>query len=249
MHSRRIELQPAYLLHTRSYGDTSLLIEAFTPEHGRVGLIAKGARGPRSKTRAHLQPLRPLLLSWSARGELGTVTGIEAQGQPAALSGEPLFCAWYANELLMRLCAREDPHPILFAAYVGLLDRLAEDTEPALRAFECRLLEELGYGLRLPQDLEPQQRYRYDWERGPLPADEDGEEVFRGASLIALREDRLLDAGLRQDARRLLRGALRRQLGGRPLETAKLLRQLRELEAGGKSRRSVDGTLDSGPKP
>ncbi|MDP3856311.1 MAG: DNA repair protein RecO [Stagnimonas sp.] len=231
MQSRRIELQPAYLLHTRSYGDTSLLIEAFTPEHGRVGLIAKGARGPRSKTRAHLQPLRPLLLSWIARGELGTVTGIEAQGLPAPLAGERLFCAWYANELLLRLCARDDPHPILFAAYVGLLARLAEEVEPALRAFECRLLEELGYGLRLPGDLEPGQRYRYDWERGPLPTAAIDAEGYEGASLIALRDDRLTAAAPRQDARRLLRQALQRQLGGKPLETARLLRELRELAA------------------
>lgn len=230
MHSRRVELQPAYLLHTRSYGDTSLLIEAFTPEFGRVGLIAKGARGPRSKTRAHLQPLRPLLLSWQARGELGTVTGIDSQGLPAPLTGEPLFCAWYANELLMRLCARDDAHPILFAAYVALLARLADDTEPALRAFECRLLEELGYGLRLPADLDPQWRYRYDWERGPTPVQGEGDDdVFGGASLIALRDDRLTDAVLKQDARRLLRRALQRQLGGKPLETARLLRELRGL--------------------
>lgn len=228
MQSRRIELQPAYLLHTRAYGDTSLLIEAFTPEHGRVGLIAKGARGPRSKTRAHLQPLRPLLLSWIARGELGTVTGIEAQGLPVALAGEPLFCAWYANELLMRLCAREDPHPILFAAYVRLLARLADDTEPALRAFECRLLEELGYGLRLPADLDPDQHYRYDSERGPVPATAD-DRSLTGASLIALRDDRLDSANARRDARRLLRAALRQQLGNRPLESARLLRELRGL--------------------
>ncbi|ROH85954.1 DNA repair protein RecO [Stagnimonas aquatica] len=235
MQSRRVELQPAYLLHTRGYGDTSLLIEAFTPEYGRVGLIAKGARGPRSKTRAYLQPLQPLLLSWSARGELGTVTGIEAQGQPVPLAGEAMFCAWYANELLMRLCAREDPHPILFAAYVSLLPRLREDREPALRAFECRLLDELGYGLRLPADLEPGLRYRYDWERGPLPVGEDGEEVFAGSSLIALREDRLRGAGQLQDARRLLRQALHRQLAGKPLQTALLLRQLRQLESAGSS--------------
>lgn len=233
MQSRRVELQPAYLLHTRSYGDTSLLIEAFTPEYGRIGLLARGARGPRSRIRAHLQPLRPLLLSWTARGELGTVTGIEAQGAPAALAGEPLFCAWYANELLMRLCARDDAHPILFAAYVALLARLADDTEPALRAFECRLLEELGYGLRLPTDLDPRWRYRYDWERGPVPAAaaaaDDDDEVFDGASLIALRDDRLTGPALRLDARRLLRRALQRQLGAKPLETARLLRELRGL--------------------
>lgn len=229
MQSRRIELQPAYLLHTRSYGDTSLLIEAFTPEYGRVGLIAKGARGPRSKTRAHLQPLRPLLLSWLARGELGTVTGIEAQGLPAPLVGEPLFCAWYVNELLMRLCARDDAHPVLFGAYVALLARLADDTEPALRAFECRLLEELGYGLRLPDDLDPEWQYRYDWELGPVPVSGEGDEVFSGQSLIALRDDCLIDAPRRQDARRLLRRALQRQLGGKPLETARLLRELRGI--------------------
>ena len=229
MQRRRVELQPAYLLHARDFRDTSLLLEAFTPEFGRVGLVARGARGPRSKNRAHLQPLRPLLLSWTAAGELGTLTGVEARGVPAPLSGEPLFCAWYANELLMRLCAREDAHPVLFAAYVALLERLAADAEPALRAFERCLLEELGYGLRLPDDLDPDWHYRYDWEQGPLPAPAGDGEAYAGASLIALRDDRLGDLASRRDARRLLRQALQRQLGGRPLETARLLRELRGL--------------------
>lgn len=231
MQRRRVELQPAYLLHARAFRDTSLLLEAFTPEYGRVGLIARGARGPRSKNRANLQPLRPLLLSWNASGELGTLTGVEARGLPAPLAGEPLFCAWYANELLMRLSAREDAHPVLFAAYVALLDRLAADTEPALRAFERCLLEELGYGLRLPADLEPGWRYRYDWEQGPLPCRAEEGEAYSGASLIALRDDQLTGAEARREARRLLRQALQRQLGARPLETARLLRELRGLAA------------------
>lgn len=132
----------------------------------------------------------------------------------------------------MRLCPRDDAHPVLFAAYVALLERLATDAEPALRAFERSLLEELGYGLRLPEDLDPGWHYRYDWEQGPLPARAGDAEAYSGASLIALRDDRLDAADLRRDARRLLRQALQRQLGGRPLETARLLRELRGLVAG-----------------
>lgn len=228
MTRKRVELQPAYLLHTRAYGDTSLLIEAFTPHHGRVGLIARGAKGPKSRTRALLQPLQPLLLSWLASGELGTVTAIEARGLPVPLKGESLFCAWYLNELVMKLAARSDPHPLLFAAYVEALPLLVQDPEPALRRFERVLLAEIGYGLPLPDDLDPALRYGIDWERGPLPLGaKDSGPGFAGASLIALRDDALCEPAARRDARMLLRAAIRRQLGGKPLETPRLLRDLR----------------------
>ncbi len=223
-------LTPAWLLASRPYGDSSLLIEAFTREHGRVGLIARGARGPKSRLRGLLQLFSPLLLSWGGRGELGTLSAAEAQGMPLRLSGERVFFGWYLNELLVHLLQRNDAHPALFEVYANLLPELEgseQDAEAALRLFEKYLLAEIGYGLRFPEDLDPAGRYRYDWELGPQPA-RDG---YAGSSLIALRDDRLEGADTLADARRLLRGALHRQLGGRELETARLLRSVRAFTA------------------
>ena len=230
MSSARIALQPAFVLHTWPYGDTSLIIEVFTAQHGRMGLVARGARGPKSKTRAILQALQPLLLSWRASGELGTLTGVEAQGMPTALVGDALFCAWYVNELLMKLTTRFDPHPVLFAAYAATLPRLALDADAGLRAFERQLLAELGYGLVLPDDLDPARRYRYLPEQGPV-ASRELEGSIAGDSLIALRDDTFSTPGQRSEARQLLRQAIARQLAGRPLATAQLLRELREFSS------------------
>lgn len=227
--ARRVQLDPAYILNARPYGDTSLLIEALSREHGRVGLVAKGARGPKSKTRALLQPLRPLLLSWNESGDLGGLTGAEALGAPPELAGETLFCGWYLNELLLKLLQRHDPHPPLFDAYVEALTGLTSQIEPTLRRFEMQLLNELGYGLLLADDLDPALHYRYDWEVGPVPVAPGYAEAYEGASLIALRDDALTAPTALRAARKLLRVALARQLGGRELATAKMLRELRHL--------------------
>lgn len=223
--AQTIQLEPAYLLAVRPYSDTSLLLEAFTPAYGRLGLIARGARGPRSRLRGLLQPFAPLLLSWRSAGELGTLTGAEAQAPPVPLAGERIFFGWYLNELLTRLLQRHDPHPKLHAVYATLLPELAGgdvQAQVALRLFEKRLLADVGYGLLLPGDIDPSGCYRYDWDRGPVP-DARG---YAGSSLIALRDERLDDDASRRDARHLLREAIRRQLGGRELQTAALLRQM-----------------------
>jgi DNA repair protein RecO (recombination protein O) len=107
----RISLQPAYILHSRPYRESSLLLEAMGREHGRIGLVARGARGARSRWKNMLQPFRPLLLSWTQRGELGTLTGADQVASPPALAGESLFCGLYANELMIRFLQRSDPHP------------------------------------------------------------------------------------------------------------------------------------------
>jgi len=231
MQRRRIAFEPAYVLHARPYSDTSLLLDVFTVHHGRVGLIARGARAPKSRQRALLQVLQPLLLSWNESGELGTLTAVEAASSAIVLTGEPLFCAWYANELLMRLSQRGDPHPLLFAAYSDLLPKLACDAEAALREFEQTLLAESGYGLLLPDELSPTSHYRYDWQSGPLPAAAGEPGSLSGASLIALRDGVFNTPQARREARWLMRAALQRQLGGKPLQTAQLLQQLRLLDA------------------
>lgn len=224
----RVQLEPGYILHARPYSDTSLLIEAFTRVQGRIGLIAKGARAPKSKIRGLLQPLQPLLLSWVESGELATLTGAEAQAAAIALSGERVFYAWYLNELLLKLLQRHDPHPALFERYAAALPQLAgERGEAALRFFEKHLLAETGYGLLLPADLRGDRHYRYDEERGPAVTAGEG---LLGASLIALRDEQELDARALADTRKLLRALVARQLGGKELETARLLRQMRPKE-------------------
>lgn len=230
MSRRTVELEPAFVLSQRAYRDSSRLLEALTPGHGRVGLVARGVRARKSRLGGILQSFAPLLLSWQATGELGTLRHAEPGGSAVPLSGERIFYGWYLNELLLRLLPRDDPHPYLYAVYETLLPQLAGtavEAEIALRLFEKRLLADLGYGLRLPDTLDPARRYRYDADLGAVEDAGTGDQVYDGASLIALREEQLDDAGVRGAARRLLRAALRVQLGGRELESARLLRGLR----------------------
>jgi len=226
----RIEFEPAYLLAQRPYRETSQLLEVFTPNHGRVGLVARGARGPRSKLRGTLQLFSPLLLSWSESGELGTLRAAESDGAAVALAGERVFHGWYVNELLLKLTERHDPHPRLYRDYAMTLAQLPGDgNEAALRVFEKRLLAEMGYALPLSRELEPLRRYRFDPEQGAQPADPGDADSFAGASLIALAEERLETRQALRDARKLLRAALRCQLAGRELETPRLLRAARAV--------------------
>lgn len=229
---KRVQLEPGYLLAVRAYRETSALLEVFTAAHGRTGLVARGTRGPKSKLRGLLQPFQPLLLSWSERGELGTLSTAEAAGAPVALTGEAVFSGWYLNELLLRLLARHDPHPGLFEAYQRTLHVLVDaDPARALRRFELQLLSELGYGFHVPEDLATDRWYGYDPEGG-LRIAEPGPESYRGSSLRALADESLETAESLSDARRLLRAALAPHLGGRALRTPELLRALRAATAG-----------------
>jgi DNA repair protein RecO (recombination protein O) len=228
----RIEFEPAYLLQQRPYRESSQLLEIFSAEQGRVGLVARGARGPKSRLRGVLQPFAPLLLSWTESGELGTLIAAESGGAASGLAGERVFHGWYLNELLLKLTERHDPHPRLFRDYATALQQLpGEDAEAALRIFEKRLLAESGYGLPLGGELEPRRRYRFDPEQGAQPAGAADREVYWGASLIALEQERLETREALLDARKLLRAALQRQLGGRELETPRLLRALKHSQS------------------
>ena len=150
----RFSLEPAYILHSRQYRESSLLLEALSREHGRVGLVARGARGAKSRWRNMLQPFRPLLLSWTQRGELGTLTGADQVASPPALVGESLFCGLYANELMVRFLYRSDPHSGLFDVYRHLLTQLAAEkpAQPLLRVFEKQLLQSAGFGMQLDHE-------------------------------------------------------------------------------------------------
>ena len=240
----KIVLQPAYVLHFRAYRESSALIEAFTQDYGRVGLIAKGVRRRRSKIAGILQPFRPLLLSWIGRGELATLIGVESSG-PALLGlvGESLLCAFYLNELLLRLLVRQDPFESLYVSYDRSLPLLvnAQQRQQALRLFERDLLNQLGYGLHLEYEanthrpIQAEQWYSYCLERGPEPLQAEVSEgiKIKGRTLQALARGALTDATSLIEAKQLLRSLLAFHLGGKPLKSRKLWQELRRLNNGG----------------
>lgn len=229
MSRHSVDLEPAFILSQRPYRDSSRLLEVLTLHHGRIGLVARGVRARKSRLGAALQSFAPMLLSWRAAGELGTLRAAEPRGPAVPLSGERIFYGWYLNELLLRLLPRDDPHPVLYALYETLLPQLTDEdaqAQIALRLFEKRLLADLGYALNLPLSLDPRRRYRYEPDSGPI-ADGDG---ISGASLIALRDERFDSIEVLRDARRVLRAALRAHLGDRELTSARLLRELRRSQ-------------------
>jgi DNA repair protein RecO (recombination protein O) len=241
---RRADHEPAFVLHTHPYKETSLLVEAFSRRFGRVALLARGARRPRSAVRGVLLAFHPLRLSWTASGELGTLVAAEWAAGLRSLEGLGLMCGFYLNELLLRLLPREDPHEELFDAYAGSLARLSARAPHAavLRGFERRMLGELGYAPVLERDaatglaIEPERRYAYEPDRGPVAVT--GREgrlgagadvVVSGRTLLDLARDEYDRAETRDEARVLLRALIAHRLGGQTLHTRTVLMELQQL--------------------
>lgn len=228
----RVVLQPAFLLHHHPYRDTSRLLELLTRDYGRVGLVARGARAPRSALRGVLQPFRPLLVSWSLRAELGTLTGAEIAAPAPALPAARLYSAWYLNELLLRLTRRHDAHETIYDDYAAALAALGHDgaEAPALRLFEKRLLQALGYGLDLRHTtsgvpVRDGMYYEFRHESGLIEAPPGpGATIYAGASLLALADETLSEENELRDARRLLQAVLGVYLGPRPLKVREVTR-------------------------
>lgn len=231
----RAALQNAFILHYRSYRETSLLLELFTEEYGRITLVSRGVRKSKSPAKALLQPFNPLLVSWQGKSELMTLTGVEANGAAVQLRGVCLLSAFYLNEVLMRVLHKHDPHPHLYTVYHKTLVELhsQELPEKTLRLFEKHLLEELGYGLQLERDISQglslvaEKYYRFYPEQGFDVLKEDVASaamamVFTGKSLIALATEQLDDAESLRDAKRLMRFVLAPLLGPQPLQSRKL---------------------------
>jgi DNA repair protein RecO (recombination protein O) len=233
--AQRVQLTRAYVLHQRPFRDSSLIVEVFARDYGRMTVFARAARGPRSRF-ALLQPFRALLLSWSGRGEAPQLTGAEnAEGQ-AALPAASLMSAFYLNELLLKLVTRHDPHPELFDQYQATLALLRgqQAAEAALRQFEARLLEFIGYGLNLAAEADTGYPVRgeahyhfHPGVHGVVIAEPGSAGSIGGAVLqrLALGEAFESDAELRQ-ARTLMRAALDHCLEGRELHTRNVARSL-----------------------
>jgi DNA repair protein RecO (recombination protein O) len=237
--SHRIAEQPAFVLHSYPYRETSLVIDVFSRDHGRLALVAKGAKRPHSALRGVLQTFQPLSMSWSGKSEMRTLTGAEWVGGMLPLTGDALLCGFYVNELLVKFCAREDPHPQLFHHYVVTLTRLAHD-EPAvqvLRSFERVLLRETGYAMALDRTVArkavaAEGRYVFDPERGVREATSELPShwpVVSGQTLLDMERDDYHRVQTVAQSKTLMRFLLNTYLGGAPLATRQILLDLQNL--------------------
>jgi DNA repair protein RecO (recombination protein O) len=235
---KRADHEPGYVLHTYPYKETSLIIELFTRRFGRVALLARGARRPRSAMRGVLLSFHPLRLSFSASAELGNLISAEWAGALQPLAGQGLMCGFYLNELMLRLLPRDDPHEALFDTYGEALSRLSLEADPSvvLRGFEKRLLGELGYAPLLERDAEsrpidPDRLYAYEPERGPTPVNgtRSGVMVIRGRTLLDVAADDYSSPATREEARNLMRALIGERLHGQVLHTRAVLRELSDL--------------------
>jgi DNA repair protein RecO (recombination protein O) len=235
----RIAEQPSFVLHSYPYRETSLVLDVFSRDHGRVALVAKGAKRPHSALRGVLQTFQPLGLSWTGKGEVRTLTQAEWVGGMLPLAGDALLCGFYVNELLVKFCAREDAHPALFNHYVLTLSRLAhgEPALHALRSFERVLLRETGYAMALNKTITRQpvladQKYVFDPERGVRDASDDVPSqwpVIAGQTLLDMEKDEYSRPQTAAQSKTLMRFLLNVYLGGTPLATRQILIDLQNL--------------------
>jgi DNA repair protein RecO (recombination protein O) len=234
---RRVDGQPSFVLHSYPYRETSLILDVFTRDYGRISLAARGARRPRSSLRGLLMSFQPLELGWTGSGEVMTLMKAEWQGGLPLLSDKALFVGYHFNELLMHLLPREDPHPRLFDAYYLALHRLSAGLDEAhIRVFEKALLQELGYGLMLDTDvsglpLVSEAVYRYEPEHGPVLIEEtrEGNWCISGKTLLDLARDDYSDSVTVQQAKQLMRQLIQHHIGEQPLTTRRIFQDLQEL--------------------
>ena len=237
----RREDQPAFVLHALPYRETSLIVEALTADYGRVALVARGAKRPRSELRGVLQAFQPLTLSWAGAGEIKTLTRAEWRGGLPLVAGSALLCAFYLNELLLKMLPREDAHPQLFRDYQSTLSKLAAGAEqaPALRQFEVQLLAQLGYALPLTHEVDsglpvdPGARYYYAFDRGPRTLASEPERRYplvRGTTLLALAQQDFSAPDAAIEAKRLMREVLDHYLERRSIFSRRVVRDLQALD-------------------
>lgn len=234
----RVTGQPGFVLHSYPYKETSLIVDMFTRDHGRVGLVAKGAKRPLSKLRGVLQTFQPLSVSWSGKSELRTLIDAEWVGGMLPLERTALLCGFYLNELLVKLLARDDRHPALFDHYVSTLNQLAhgEPAQIVLRKFERALLKETGVAADLSRctttrsRVDPGMDYVVDPEKGAREAGQ-GEvwPVVSGKTLLDMEREDYADPATQAQSKQLMRFLLAHHLNGQPLNTRQILIDLMQL--------------------
>ena len=223
-------LQRCFVLYRRPYSESSLILDVFSEEYGRVSIMSKGARSKRSNLKGALQPFTPLLLKWSGNSSMKTLRQAEPISLGLPLAGIYLYSAMYVNELLGRVLMAEVPMPGLFHDYLHALTELAQadNPEPALRRFELALLAALGYGVDFlhcagsGEAIDPSMTYRYRDQKGFIASVRLDNLSFKGDELIAISERRFITKQQLQAAKRFTRIALKPYLGGKPLKSREL---------------------------
>ncbi|MGH6608934.1 MAG: DNA repair protein RecO [Burkholderiaceae bacterium] len=237
----RVDHQPGFVLHSYAWRETSLIVETFTQEFGRVAVVARGAKRPTSHFRGLLSPFNPVAVSWSGRNEIKTLVRIEWLGGMQPLRGDSLLAAFYANELLVRLLARGDAHPQTFGSYVALLQSLAHDSrhDTALRTFELDLLQDIGYAMTLDRcseglPIDASTQYVFSGGQGARRvntnvAREVDVAAISGRTLLAMATRDFEHPKVAAESKTLLRQVIRYHLDGKPLNTRRILQDLKQL--------------------
>ena len=234
----RINQQPGFILHRRPYSESSLLVDVFTREYGRLTLIAKGSRKNRQRSVGLFIPFKPLLISWSGKGNLPVLTGIESSRFAIDLSASARSCAYYQNELLLKLLHRFDSNEKLFDRYRDALAALEDGVDPhaVLRIFEKHLLREIGFGLILDHDassgevIDEDAYYDYVPEKGPVHVSAPDAGAISGKTLKALNDEKFKSREQLQEAMRLTRKLIDLQLNGRVLRTRKVVHAMKNFK-------------------
>ncbi len=230
---QRVILEPAFVLHSRPYSNTSLVVELLTRRHGRIAALARSARGLKSRYKGKLQAFSPMLISWSGRYELVNLGQVELSSKPYLLEGKHLLSAFYLNELLLRLLQKNDAHIELFDRYEKTLHQLEQGAclQTVLRLFEKNLLIELGYALPLHYEAQTREpinadaHYQFIPERGFLYVQQETVDstIFSGRSLLALQQEALDSEDILKDVKRLMRTVLNLYLGAKPIKCRELM--------------------------
>ena len=237
-----VEHEPSYLMHQIPYSETSQIVRIFSQKFGRVDLIAKGSKRPKSKFRSYLQPFLPLQLSWSGKSQLKTLRQAEIHGQYLArIQGKYLFSAYYLNELILSFLRMEDPYPNLFALYTSTLHDFSESKpiEPSLRQFEILMLSEIGYAINFTTEAHSQKPIETDLdyvfivEQGFVSKQDQNSDSFRvkGQAIKAINKGNFSDQETLISAKKILRLSIQYHLDGKELKSKKVFKAI-EGQAG-----------------
>lgn len=227
--------QRGFVLHRREYSETSLLVDFFTENNGRITLLAKGARRPRSPLKAVLQPFTPLLLRWTGKGELKTLTKAEPASLTLPMNTLALYSGFYVNEVLTRVLENQTAYPELFQYYLQCITQLAtqpERIEPILRTFEFRTLKALGYAVNFTlcaatgDEIDAKMTYQFRANEGFVSSLLQNNQTFLGRDLLAFEQLDFSDKSVQQAAKRFTRLALKPYLGSQPLKSRELFQSI-----------------------
>lgn len=224
-----------FVLHRREYSESSLLVDFFTEEHGRITLLAKGARRAKSPLKAVLQPFTPLLLRWSGKGDLKVLTKAESASLALPMNTYALYSGFYVNEILCRILENHTAYPELFQHYFSCMVKLAsqpEQLEPTLRTFEFQLLQAVGYGINFTncaatgEPISPMMTYQFYENEGFIASLLQNNHTFLGQDLLNFANLDFSTKETQQAAKRFTRIALKRFLGNAPLKSRELFQSI-----------------------